>query len=322
MSATEENPLLSQWDGSFAAPPFSKLRAEHFRPAFEAALTERRAEIAAIKANPAAADFSNTILALERAGQKLDRVSRAFFHLSHADFQPSAGRNRARDCAGPRPRAQRDIARRRAFRPRRPGFCASLIAWMRKRAGSSNAIASPSCARAPGSTPSARTRRLALAVPAPEAASLLASLAPEVATALARISVANIESVGVVAEARNLRLPRLAGIVPVDDTFFSVVTSDVVPDDHLRAFTFHFRAGMPLDRRIDRICAVAGLDRGQLVCVATHTTSLPSLSLGRGAIACLCDSTSSGNRRRICRWVCLPRPRPSRWIRLSFTITP
>ena len=69
----------------FAAPPFSKLRAEHFRPAFDAALAERRAEIAAIKADPAPADFSNTILGLERAGQKLDRVSRAFFHLSHAD---------------------------------------------------------------------------------------------------------------------------------------------------------------------------------------------------------------------------------------------
>ena len=88
MSATEENPLLSQWDGTFAAPPFSKIRAEHFRPAFEAALAERRAEIAAIKADSAAADFSNTILALERAGQKLDRVSRAFFHLAHADSNP------------------------------------------------------------------------------------------------------------------------------------------------------------------------------------------------------------------------------------------
>jgi protoporphyrinogen/coproporphyrinogen III oxidase len=128
-------------------------------------------------------------------------------------------------------------------------------------------------------------RRLALAVPAPDAARLLASLAPEVATALARISVANIESVGVVAEARHLRLPRLAGIVPVDDTFFSVVTRDVVPDERLRAFTFHFRAGMPLDQRIDRICAVTGLDRGQLACVATHATSLPSLSLGHAAVA-------------------------------------
>ena len=128
-------------------------------------------------------------------------------------------------------------------------------------------------------------RRLALAVPAPEAARLLVSLAPEVATTLARIAVANIESVGVVAEASHLRLPRLAGIVPVDDTFFSVVTRDVVPDEHLRAFTFHFRAGMALEQRIDRICAVTGLGRNQLACIATHATSLPSLSLGHASIA-------------------------------------
>jgi len=128
-------------------------------------------------------------------------------------------------------------------------------------------------------------RRLVLAVPAPAAAGLLASLAPEVATALARISVANIESVGVVAEARHLRLPRLAGIVPIDDTFFSVVTRDVVPDESLRAFTFHFRTGLSLDQRIDRICAVTGLGRDRLACVATHATSLPSLALGHAAIA-------------------------------------
>jgi Protoporphyrinogen oxidase len=128
-------------------------------------------------------------------------------------------------------------------------------------------------------------RRLALALPAPEAAGLLASLAPEVATALARVSVAAIESVGVVAQARHLHLPRLAGIVPIDDTFFSVVTRDVVPDERLRAFTFHFRAGLTLDQHIDRICAVTGLGRDQLACVATHATSLPSLSLGHAEIA-------------------------------------
>ena len=46
MSATVEegvrvenpNPLLSDWNGPFAAPPFSQVRAEHFRPAFDAAL--------------------------------------------------------------------------------------------------------------------------------------------------------------------------------------------------------------------------------------------------------------------------------------------
>jgi len=72
-------------------------------------------------------------------------------------------------------------------------------------------------------------QRLALALPAPESARLLAPLAPDIATALAGIQTAKIESVGVVAEARHVHLPRLAGIVPIGDTFFSVVTRDVVP---------------------------------------------------------------------------------------------
>jgi protoporphyrinogen oxidase len=128
-------------------------------------------------------------------------------------------------------------------------------------------------------------QRLALALPAPESARLLAPLGPEIATALSSIQTAKIESVGVVAEARHVQLPRLAGIVPIGDTFFSVVTRDVVPDERLRAFTFHFRAGLSLDERIDRICAVIGVGRGQLACVATHATSLPSLALGHATIS-------------------------------------
>ncbi len=138
-------------------------------------------------------------------------------------------------------------------------------------------------------------RRLALAVPAPEAAGLLASLAPEVATALARISVAHIDSLGIAAEARHLRLPRLAGIVPVNDTFFSVVTRDVVPDERLRAFTFHFRAGLAFDERVDRICAVTGLGRDQLLHIATHCTSLPSLALGHAEVTAEIDRLLPGS---------------------------
>ncbi len=85
VNETTQNPLLQDWDGPFSAPPFSKIRPEHFGPAFDAALAERRAEIAAIKVDPAPADFDNTIVALERAGTKLDRISRAFFHLASAD---------------------------------------------------------------------------------------------------------------------------------------------------------------------------------------------------------------------------------------------
>jgi peptidyl-dipeptidase Dcp len=79
-----ENPLLQSWAGPFGAPPFDRIRPEHFPPAFDAALALRRAEIAAIAADPAAPTFDNTIAALERSGALLKRVSAAFFHLASA----------------------------------------------------------------------------------------------------------------------------------------------------------------------------------------------------------------------------------------------
>jgi peptidyl-dipeptidase Dcp len=80
-----ENPLLQPWDAPFGAPPFDRIRPEHFPPAFDAALITRRTEIAAIVADPAAPSFDNTILALECAGGLLRRVSAAFFHLASAE---------------------------------------------------------------------------------------------------------------------------------------------------------------------------------------------------------------------------------------------
>jgi peptidyl-dipeptidase Dcp len=80
-----DNPLLQPWDAPFGAPPFDRIRPEHFPPAFDAALITRRTETAAIVADPAAPSFDNTILALERAGGLLRRVSAAFFHLASAE---------------------------------------------------------------------------------------------------------------------------------------------------------------------------------------------------------------------------------------------
>jgi peptidyl-dipeptidase Dcp len=77
--ALTDNPLLEPWTTAFGEPPFSKIRLEHFSPAFEAALAEWAAELDAIKAAPAG--FEATILGLERAGRTLDRVERVFYHL-------------------------------------------------------------------------------------------------------------------------------------------------------------------------------------------------------------------------------------------------
>ena len=72
---TNENPLLSKWEGPYGGvPPFDKVQIPLFKPALEAAMAEQLKEIEQIAANPAAPDFENTIAAIERAGRTLSRV--------------------------------------------------------------------------------------------------------------------------------------------------------------------------------------------------------------------------------------------------------
>ncbi len=85
MTATAANPLLSPWTGPFEAPPFDAIAPEHFRPAFDEALAENAAEIAAIAGAAEVPTFANTIAAMERAGAKLDKVCAVFFNLSGSD---------------------------------------------------------------------------------------------------------------------------------------------------------------------------------------------------------------------------------------------
>lgn len=86
MKQTEtQNPLLSEWAGALELPPFGAIKPDHFRPAFDRALADHRAEIDSIAENPAPANFENTIAALERSGRVLERVASVFFVLAGAD---------------------------------------------------------------------------------------------------------------------------------------------------------------------------------------------------------------------------------------------
>lgn len=69
-----ENPLLVEQDTPFGVPAFDKVKIEHYMPAFEQAIAENEAEIAAIVNNPDAPTFANTIEALDRSGELLDKV--------------------------------------------------------------------------------------------------------------------------------------------------------------------------------------------------------------------------------------------------------
>lgn len=69
----------------FHAPDFSRIKDGDFQPAIERGIALRRAEIAKIAANPAAPTFANTIEAMERSGQMLDRVLQVFSALTGAN---------------------------------------------------------------------------------------------------------------------------------------------------------------------------------------------------------------------------------------------
>ncbi|MBR5105087.1 MAG: M3 family metallopeptidase, partial [Alistipes sp.] len=75
------NPLLAEWNTPHATPPFDKISISDYEPAFETAIAVSRAEVEAIVNNPAKPSFNNTILALEKQGELLDRISSVFFNI-------------------------------------------------------------------------------------------------------------------------------------------------------------------------------------------------------------------------------------------------
>jgi len=77
--AAADNPLLAPWTGPYGGvPPFDKVEVALIGPALEAAMASQLAEIDAIANDPAPATFENTIVALEKSGQELDRVGTIF----------------------------------------------------------------------------------------------------------------------------------------------------------------------------------------------------------------------------------------------------
>ncbi len=83
--APAPNPLLSEWKTPFGVPPFDQIKDEHFLPAFQEGMKRQREEVAAIATAKEPPTFANTIAALERSGQLLDRVDSVFSNLNSAD---------------------------------------------------------------------------------------------------------------------------------------------------------------------------------------------------------------------------------------------
>jgi peptidyl-dipeptidase Dcp len=83
------NPFFAPSTLPYQAPPFDKIKDDDYQPAVEAGMAEERKEIDAIADNPAAPTFENTIVAMEKSGQLLQRVQAAFFSVSAANTNPA-----------------------------------------------------------------------------------------------------------------------------------------------------------------------------------------------------------------------------------------
>jgi peptidyl-dipeptidase Dcp len=82
---TNANPFAQRSTLEYELPPFADITVEHYLPAFYEGCTQQLAEVQAILNTPGAATFENTIVALEKSGQKLMRMLLVFYNKSSSD---------------------------------------------------------------------------------------------------------------------------------------------------------------------------------------------------------------------------------------------
>ena len=84
-----QNPFFQKWETPFGVPPFTRIKPDHYLPAFQAGIRRQNEEIRTILKSRQAPTFRNTVEALEDSGEFLDRVSGVFSALVEADTSES-----------------------------------------------------------------------------------------------------------------------------------------------------------------------------------------------------------------------------------------
>ena len=82
------NPFYAPSTLPFQAPPFDKIQDSDYQPAIEAGMAQQLTEIRAIADNPDQPTFANTLVALEKSGRLLDRVTSVFDAVTSANTDP------------------------------------------------------------------------------------------------------------------------------------------------------------------------------------------------------------------------------------------
>ena len=101
------NPFFAPSTLPFQAPPFDKIKSEDFEPAIEAGMAQQQGEIQRIADNRDAPSFENTIVAMEKSGQLLHRVTAVFSGITGANTNDVL--QKVRTIEAPKLAAQRDF---------------------------------------------------------------------------------------------------------------------------------------------------------------------------------------------------------------------
>ena len=100
------NPFYAASSLPYGAPPFDRIKDADYQPAIEAGMAAQRAEIDAIANNAEAPTFENTLVALERSGQLLTRVTLVFGAVAQANTNPVL--EKVQEAEAPKLAAQND----------------------------------------------------------------------------------------------------------------------------------------------------------------------------------------------------------------------
>jgi protoporphyrinogen/coproporphyrinogen III oxidase len=141
---------------------------------------------------------------------------------------------------------------------------------------------------------------LTLAVGPDAAAGLIPPGLDQAAGLAAEIPMAEIETLVMAVARRDLseqNLAPLAGLISVDDIFYSAVSRDYRPDPLWRGFAFHFRPGVAdHDEKLERACRALGVATGQVVEATCVANRLPALRKRHAQLVRRIDQALAGTR--------------------------
>lgn len=142
-----------------------------------------------------------------------------------------------------------------------------------------------------------RCGHLTLAVPPDAAAALLPAGYEEVRAAVARIGIAETETLVLVFRQGDLALRPIAGLIAVEAPFYSAVSRDFLPDPAHRGFAFHFRPGaLEESAQVTHACTALGVDPARVVAQSRVRNRLPALRYGHAELVRRIDAGLAGKR--------------------------